>query len=672
MANRRINKDRILTNLELQHRFQDAIHSIDKQLDEAFENINWKRRKTAEKSLPDWVNTYCIPLLLNDPPPKKGEQVLLQMQHALTAHSNYMICMPRGHGKSSYVCCATLYAIATGLQKYVVCISNNTRAASGLMNDIWKAIAETDTIFAQDYPEVCVPFHLCNGSFRRKQTYHGRLTEMQKNASNLVLANLYDENNKPYPTANSIITCRGISGGLRGMKFGNLRPSLILLDDLQTSEMAGNAEQVDKLLTLIKKDILNLGGKQRVSVLQTATPIVVDDLVEQIKNDIHWKTTIFKAIESYPKNKALWKEYFKLYDAETISEKDHSESLQFYKDNRKEMDEGSDVFNETQYSESDGHISTIQKLLEIEHVIGNSAFQSEYQMSPVKATFSINITPKHITDKISPDFKELDIPDGFVYTAGAIDLNTSYAATCSIVTFKPDTTSHVIYHHIFPMRIDQKLPDAEYNQQLQHELTKIFNQLKALNIKLDGVGIDSGSRNWDAVCQFTKTTLHQFGIPSCAMAGRSSTQFNPYVRSRLRDSINNTVLCGDSKEHVKSGAGNKYMFFNADYYKEMVHKSLTAPIGASGSCSLYFGDIEEHKDFAIQICNEKIKFIKHLPNGKYQYYFVTKEPHDYLDTMSMCFAVAASQGISGTNVHSIPAKRQSIKKMPHKPKIKII
>jgi hypothetical protein len=228
--------------------------------------------------------------------------------------------------------------------------------------------------------------------------------------------------------------------------------------------MAGNAEQVDKLLTLIKKDILNLGGKQRVSVLQTATPIVVDDLVEQIKNDIHWKTTIFKAIESYPKNKALWKEYFKLYDAETISEKDHSKSLQFYKDNRKEMDEGSDVFNETQYSESDGHISTIQKLLEIEHVIGNSAFQSEYQMSPVKATFSINITPKHITDKISPDFKELDIPDGFVYTVGAIDLNTSYAATCSIVTFKPDTTSHVIYHHIFPMRIDQKLPDAEYNQ----------------------------------------------------------------------------------------------------------------------------------------------------------------------------------------------------------------
>jgi hypothetical protein len=72
---------------------------------------------------------------------------------------------------------------------------------------------------------------------------------------------------------------------------------------------------------------MNLGGKQRISILQTATPITADDLVERIKNDIHWKTTIYKAIEKYPKNKDLWTEYFKLFDAETIAEKDHSESL---------------------------------------------------------------------------------------------------------------------------------------------------------------------------------------------------------------------------------------------------------------------------------------------------------------------------------------------------------
>ena len=94
------------------------------------------------------------------------------------------------------------------------------------------------------------------------------------------------------------------------MKHGTLRPSLVLLDDLQSSETAESPEQVEKLVTLIKKDIMNLGGKERLSILQTATPICPDDLVEKLKNDIGWKTTIFKAIEKYPdewkKKNSLW------------------------------------------------------------------------------------------------------------------------------------------------------------------------------------------------------------------------------------------------------------------------------------------------------------------------------------------------------------------------------
>jgi hypothetical protein len=56
-----------------------------------------------------------------------------------------------------------------------------------------------------------------------------------------VLPDIYDKYNKPFPTANSIITCRGIGSGLRGMKFGLLRPSLVLLDDLQSTEISENS-----------------------------------------------------------------------------------------------------------------------------------------------------------------------------------------------------------------------------------------------------------------------------------------------------------------------------------------------------------------------------------------------------------------------------------------------
>lgn len=119
------------------------------------------------------------------------------------------------------------------------------------------------------------------------------------------------------------------------MKHGKLRPSLVLLDDLQTTEIAENPEQVEKLMTLIRKDVMNLGGKERLSILQTATPICPEDLVEKFKNDINWKTTIFKAIEKFPKdlksNDSLWAQYFRLFDAESITGSGHAESLEFYK-----------------------------------------------------------------------------------------------------------------------------------------------------------------------------------------------------------------------------------------------------------------------------------------------------------------------------------------------------
>lgn len=174
--------------------------------------------------------------------------------------------------------------------------------------------------------------------------------------------------------------------------------------------------------------------------------------------------------------------------------------------------------------------------------------------------------------------------------------------------------------------------------------------MKSYGVRIDGWGIDAGGRNWDAVCEFAKNSSHLCGIPSCAMAGRASHMFNPGMRSRLRDAIGRTILCGDTKEQTKAGSGYKYMFFDSDVYRECAQRAFLTALGAPGGCQLYNGTTDEHADFAQQVTAERIKFVKHKPDGRNEYYWTSDPTHDYLDTCAMCFAIASSQGINGETV----------------------
>ena len=230
------------------------------------------------------------------------------------------------------------------------------------MADTYRITTASES-FMQDYPDIAIPILVANGSYRRRQTYRGKSTEIQKNSTSCVFAKLVDEDGNPVPTAGSILTSCGITSGIRGKKVGTLRPDLVVLDDLQSQEDASNPETVEKLLGIIRKDILNLSGKGKLACLMTATPIEPEDLVERIANDINWKTTRFPAIIRFPrdiiekKDDGLWGEYFRIYDSENADDEPHKRSLKFYRDHRSEMDNGAELLNPKRYKKEDGFIS---------------------------------------------------------------------------------------------------------------------------------------------------------------------------------------------------------------------------------------------------------------------------------------------------------------------------
>jgi len=306
-------------------------------------------------------------------------------------------------------------------------------------------------------------------------------------------------------------------------------------------------------------------------------------------------------------------------------------------------------------------------LLVKRHEIGEAAFMSEYQMRPQRQQFALAIEPKTVKSKVNRH-PRCTIPDGFVFVSCATDVNPAYALTTTIVAYKTDTTSAVVAHIIKPIRIDQKLNATEYNQRLFDALAEHGREIRQLGVPINGWGIDAGGANFDAVCLFTRESMNLCGLPACALVGRSATKFNGLVRSRLRNEINATVLCGDEAEQLKSGTGKKYMFWNADLYKERVQRAFLAEVGAAGGCSLYQGGEDEHTEFAIQFCNERLKGKSRRLDGRDEYFWKTSDPHDYLDTMAMCLAVAGSQGLAPTNIRNLPARRI----LRTKPRVRIV
>lgn len=542
-------------------------------------------------------------------------------------------------------------------------ISNNSHSSSSLLSDIWRVIEVPDSKFSQDYPTVCLPFNVARGSFRRRQLYHGRSTEIQKNAGSIVFATMEKSDGTPYPTSGSVITCRGITSGIRGAKHGTMRPSLVLLDDLQDFESAQNPAQVEKLVEIINKDIIPLAGKERLSILQTATPICPDDLVEKIKGDKSWTTTIYPAIMRYPTRMELWDEYFKLFQQEQVDGTSHAESLAYYRENFDKMNEGSDVFSPTRYSEKDGHISAIQKLLELRFQIGENAFMSEYQMSPVQVKFALPITPELVASRKST-LRELEVPSENVqFVCAASDLNVSKYITTVIMVFLRNHTSVVIWRKFKKCRIPANIPPEDYASRLYNLLAEHGRELKALGVPLQAWSIDGNGLAWNAVTSFCRNSMKICGIPACAFVGRASHQYRSFMRTRLKEDVNRTLLCGDEDEHKKAGTGKKYTFFDSDFYHEKVQQGFLQEVGNLGSISWYDG--ADNAKWAVQVCGEKLILKKQRSDQTTEYHWKENGPdHDALDAIGQCLATHASMGFatSETGFSSMQVHRRRPRK----------
>ena len=297
-------------------------------------------------------------------------------------------------------------------------------------------------------------------------------------------------------------------------------------------------------------------------------------------------------------------------------------------------------------------LSGIQHAMNILLRDGEATFMSEYQMQPPRNVFAFELTARHILSRIRRGVPPKTIPPATVFTAAATDINPGYAITTAITTFDIRLTALVTTYHVTRIRIPENLNDTEFNARLFAALKAHAREIVAQGIPLDRWGIDAGGRQFNTVTAFAPTVKAEFGIEAVAMLGRAGQNWNPNVRSRIRSEKNATILCRDPQ-------GRRWLAWNADEYKEKMHRAWATEPGADGGLSLFDGNANHYR-FAVQVANEKLKAKTRVKSSdgkeRYAYKWQTKNPHDFGDCLAMCYALAGVEGLTGEG-ETMPKKK---------------
>lgn len=229
--------------------------------------------------------------------------------------------LPRGIGKSTVINkLLTTWAHCYKLSEYTVVIANKEDDAIGFI-DGTKSFLTTPLIVK----------------------VFGKLID--KNNKNRILNKQeieLDNDTKIYAMSSGS-SIRGTTYSIKGKQ---IRPSLILCDDLQNEADILSDNAKEKVMNKINKEILESGDKpvyrkgKKVKMgtkfLFIATPLASDDAVAKLAEDSSWVTfqrsVVSFDIDEYFNNNPYWLEYKKLYT------KDVSSARNYYIDNKKKMD----------------------------------------------------------------------------------------------------------------------------------------------------------------------------------------------------------------------------------------------------------------------------------------------------------------------------------------------
>lgn len=552
-------------------------------------------------------------------------KVIEKIETAVLRGGLFALALPRGSGKTTITESAALWSMLYGHREFVVLIGATESAALELLDSL-KTELEVNERLAEDFPEVCYPVAQLEGIANRcaGQLCKGERTRITWTSNEIVLPTVEGSR-----ASGIIVRVAGITGRIRGMKFKrsdgrNVRPSLVVIDDPQTSESAGSLEQTRKRVRVLAGDILGLAGPgQKISGIMPCTIVRPGDMADIILNrNTHpdWNGEKTRMVYRFPTNMKLWEEYAEIRAEALRTEGNFQKATEFYLANREAMDAGAEVSWEARFNHDE--VSALQHAMNLKFQ-DEAAFQSEYQNDPLPDDTADDslLSVDEICAKIN-GLARRRVPLKCDRLTMFVDVQKALLFYV-VIAWAEDFTGAVIDYGSWPDQHRHEYSLADANPSIQTLFPKagfegaLYAALSALTdeclgreweredgavLKIERALVDA---NWgqstDVVYQFCRQSSHAGVIlPSHGRyVGASSKPMTEY-RKQQGDRLGFNWMI----PNVAGKRAIRHVIYDTNYWKSFIHARLAVPVGDKGSLTLYGRIPGAHQLFAEHLTAE--------------------------------------------------------------------
>ena len=645
--------------------------------------VDAARRESCRDDLLRFLVTYFPHTTGLTPLSPDHERMVARMQNCAVGGGRYVQAVFRGAAKTTIAENAAIWAVLYAHRRFVAVFGADAPAASRMIDSIKRELQDNDLLY-EDFPEVCHAVRALEGKVQRckSQTHGGTLTSIEWTAERIVLPSIAGS-----AAGGAVVSCHGLTAGSRGLKYKRpdgkqQRPDWVILDDPQTDESAESPLQVAKRLSLLKKNILRLGGhRETLACVVNATVIARGDMIERLldaKLSPGWQGERIPFVKSWSvRHDDLWLGTYKAlrttFDRNNPDDQKRAwnEATEFYRQNQAAMDEGCVVAWESCFNPED-EISAVQHAYNALIDDGQEVFASEFQQEPLESeTEGAKLSVEDILAKAN-NLPAGTMPKDHHVATAFIDVQGS-ALYWLAASWGAGFGGHVLGYGVFPSQPRHSLALADVTRTLEMAYPgtgpegAIYAGVQQL---IEQIAKHEWAREDGAVFRTDRILVDSRYQPTIVHEAVRRSAFKNAVRvSKGRYYGAKTVPMelykarqGERLGHhwiekpIPAVMTQTFVEIDANYWKSTVRDRIQTPFGDAGCLSIY-GEPRQHEDLAAQ-CLAEYFIVVESDGRRVEEWEQIPHRDNHLWDCLVGAAVAASQlGVHVTGSSPRPSKK---------------